>query len=61
MGPSSGSIMIVLLKSFEFSNMDPHLVATRPCYKVMPKLECKDYNTDLLKILRVYEKFVLKL
>jgi hypothetical protein len=44
MGPSSGIIF----------------GATRPYYKVMPKLECKNYNIDLLKILRAYIEFVLK-
>jgi hypothetical protein len=26
----------------------------------MPELECKNYNIDLLEILRVYKKFELK-
>jgi hypothetical protein len=51
MGPSSGSIVIVWLKLYELPNVDPYFSATHPYYKVMPKLECKNYNINLLKIL----------
>jgi hypothetical protein len=58
MGPSSGSIMIVRLKLFELPNMDLYFSATRPYYKVMSKLQCKNYKVNLLKILRVHKEFV---
>jgi hypothetical protein len=35
--------------------------ASHPYYKFMPKLECKKYNINLLKILRVYRECVLKI
>jgi hypothetical protein len=61
MGPSSGSIMIVQLKLLELPNMDPHFSATHPYYKVMPKLEFKNYIINLLRVLSVYKEFVLKI
>jgi hypothetical protein len=60
MGPSSCSI-IVRPKLFELPNMDPYFSATRPYYKIMPKLQCKDYNINLPKILKVYKEFVLRI
>jgi hypothetical protein len=45
--------MIVRLKLFELQNVGPYFNATRTYYKVMPKLECKNYNINLLKILKV--------
>jgi hypothetical protein len=44
----------------ELLNMDPYTSITYPYYKVIPKLEHKNYDTDLLKTLRVYKEFVLK-
>jgi hypothetical protein len=61
MGPSSGSIMIVRLKFFELPNMDQYLVQHIHIIEVMPKLKCKNYNINLIEILRVYKEFVYKI
>jgi hypothetical protein len=41
--------------------MDSYLVQHIHIVKVMPKLKCKNYNINLIKILRVYEEFVFKI
>jgi hypothetical protein len=52
--------MIIRLKLFELPNMDPCLVHHVHVTKVMPKLKCKNYNINLIKILRVYKEFLFK-
>jgi hypothetical protein len=56
MGPSSGSIVIVRLKLFELLNVDPYLVQHVHIIKIKLKLKCKNYDINIIKILKVYKE-----
>jgi hypothetical protein len=45
----------IQLKFFELPNMGPYLVQHIHIIKVMPKLKCKNFKINLIKILRVYK------
>jgi hypothetical protein len=40
--------------------MDSYLVQHAHITKVMPKLKCKNYNINLIKILGLYKELVFK-